>query len=27
VFLHYWGVGATRDLAQGLKAALATQGR
>jgi hypothetical protein len=27
VFLHYWGVGPTRDLAQGLKAALATQGR
>jgi hypothetical protein len=27
VFLHYWGVGPTRDLAQGLKAALATQSR
>ena len=27
VFLHYWGVGPTRDLAQGLKAALAVQGR
>jgi hypothetical protein len=27
VFLHYWGVGPTRDLAQGLKAALAIQGR
>jgi hypothetical protein len=27
VFLHYWGVGTTRDLAQGLKAALETQGR
>src|SRR6266545_3612914 len=27
VFLHYWGVGPTRQLAQGLKAALATQGR
>lgn len=25
VFLHYWGVGPTRVLAQGLKAALATQ--
>jgi hypothetical protein len=25
VFLHYWGVGPTRALAQGLKAALATQ--
>jgi hypothetical protein len=25
VFLHYWGVGPTRELAQGLKAALATQ--
>jgi hypothetical protein len=27
VFLHYWGVGPTRELAHGLKAALATQGR
>jgi Domain of Unknown Function (DUF1259) len=27
VFLHYWGVGPTRDLAQGLRAALAVQGR
>jgi hypothetical protein len=27
VFLHYWGIGPTRDLAQGLKAALAVQGR
>jgi Domain of Unknown Function (DUF1259) len=27
VFLHYWGVGATRQLAQGLKAALDTQHR
>jgi hypothetical protein len=27
VFLHYWGVGPTHDLAQGLKAALAVQGR
>jgi hypothetical protein len=25
VFLHYWGVGTTRELAQGLKAALDTQ--
>ncbi len=25
IFLHYWGVGATRTLATGLKAALATQ--
>ena len=25
VFLHYWGVGSTIDLAKGLKAALATQ--
>ncbi|HEY5866810.1 MAG TPA: DUF1259 domain-containing protein [Candidatus Tectomicrobia bacterium] len=25
IFLHYWGVGATRALATGLKAALATQ--
>jgi hypothetical protein len=25
VFLHYWGVGSTRDLARGLKAALETQ--
>ena len=24
VFLHYWGIGSTRDLAQGLKAALDT---
>ena len=27
VFLHYWGVGSTRELAQGLKAALDTQAR
>jgi hypothetical protein len=27
VFLHYWGVGPTRQLAQGLKAALAVQSR
>src|SRR6266511_6238622 len=27
VFLHYWGVGPTRELAQGLKAALDTQSR
>src|SRR5215510_14239913 len=27
VFLHYWGVGPTHELAQGLKAALAVQGR
>src|ERR671923_1086704 len=27
VFLHYWGVGPTRDLAHGLKAALETQRR
>jgi Domain of Unknown Function (DUF1259) len=27
VFLHYWGVGPTRQLAQGLKAALDTQAR
>jgi hypothetical protein len=27
VFLHYWGVGPTRELAQGLKAALETQRR
>src|SRR5262245_40578515 len=27
VFLHYWGVGPTHDLAQGLKTALATQGQ
>ncbi|MGH8070121.1 MAG: DUF1259 domain-containing protein [Candidatus Entotheonellia bacterium] len=27
VFLHYWGVGPTRDLAKGLKAALDTQGK
>jgi Domain of Unknown Function (DUF1259) len=25
MFLHYWGVGPTRELAQGLKVALATQ--
>lgn len=25
VFLHFWGIGSTRDLAKGLKAALATQ--
>jgi hypothetical protein len=25
VFLHYWGVGPTRELAKGLKAALDTQ--
>jgi hypothetical protein len=25
VFLHYWGVGSTRELARGLKAALETQ--
>jgi hypothetical protein len=25
MFLHYWGIGATRQLAQGLKAALETQ--
>ena len=25
VFLHYWGIGATRDLAKGLKAALDAQ--
>jgi len=25
VFLHYWGVGPTSDLAKGLKAALDTQ--
>jgi len=25
VFLHYWGVGSTRDLARGIKAALDTQ--
>jgi len=25
MFLHYWGIGATTDLAKGLKAALATQ--
>jgi hypothetical protein len=25
IFLHYWGVGPTRALATGLKAALATQ--
>jgi hypothetical protein len=27
VFLHYWGIGATRDLAKGLKAALDTQSK
>jgi len=27
VFLHYWGVGPTRELAQGLKAALDTQAK
>jgi hypothetical protein len=27
VFLHYWGVGPTRALATGLKAALATQSK
>jgi len=27
VFLHYWGIGATADLAKGLKAALDTQGK
>jgi hypothetical protein len=27
VFLHYWGVGPTRELAKGLKAALDTQGK
>jgi hypothetical protein len=27
VFLHYWGVGPTRELAHGLKAALETQAR
>ena len=27
MFLHYWGVGPTRALATGLKAALATQGK
>jgi hypothetical protein len=27
VFLHYWGVGSTRALATGLKAALDTQGQ
>lgn len=27
VFLHYWGVGSTRDLAKGLKAALDTQNK
>ena len=25
IFLHYWGIGSTRDLAKGLKAALDTQ--
>jgi hypothetical protein len=25
VFLHYWGIGSTLDLAKGLKAALDTQ--
>jgi hypothetical protein len=27
VFLHYWGVGSTRELAKGLKAALDTQAK
>jgi hypothetical protein len=27
VFLHYWGIGATRELAKGLKAALDTQSK
>ncbi|HEX9872485.1 MAG TPA: DUF1259 domain-containing protein [Candidatus Tectomicrobia bacterium] len=27
VFLHYWGVGPTREFAKGLKAALETQGK
>jgi Domain of Unknown Function (DUF1259) len=27
VFLHYWGIGTTRDLAKGLKTALDTQQR
>jgi hypothetical protein len=27
VFLHYWGVGPTRELTKGLKAALDTQGK
>ena len=27
IFLHYWGIGATSDLAKGLKAALDTQKR
>jgi hypothetical protein len=27
VFLHYWGVGPTRELAKGLKVALDTQGK
>jgi hypothetical protein len=27
VFLHYWGIGTTRELAKGLKAALDTQQR
>jgi uncharacterized protein DUF1259 len=27
MFLHYWGVGPTRALATGLKAALATQSK
>jgi hypothetical protein len=27
LFLHYWGVGSTKGLAAGLKAALSTQGR
>lgn len=26
MFLHYWGVGSTEELARGLKAALETQG-
>jgi hypothetical protein len=25
VFLHFWGIGSTTDLARGIKAALATQ--
>jgi hypothetical protein len=27
VFLHYWGVGQTRELAKGLKTALDTQAK
>jgi hypothetical protein len=27
VFLHYWGIGPTADLAKGLKAALDTQSK